>query len=218
VPVEDRAPRASDEARLVHIVSRGDTLYSIAWGAGLDYRAVARWNGIEPPYVITPGQKIRLRPRRGQAPAPAVTASTRPAQPAAGRVESRPEPVPAGREGWMWPVKGPILRKFSTSSANPGIDIGGRAGQTVRSAADGRIVYSGDGLRGYGKLIIVKHNEMFLSAYAHNRKLLVREGDRVTRGQAIAEMGATGTDRVKLHFEIRKRGNAVDPLNYLPRS
>lgn len=232
VPVTDSGPRSSDEPGLVHIVREGDTLYSIAWDAGLDYHAVARWNGIAPPYVIKPGQRLRLRPPGGTATAPAATASTRrlPGAPdrelkpytGSGGASSPAEPAGAGggmtQSGWIWPANGPILRRFSRDSANPGIDIGGEAGQTVKSAADGRVVYSGDGLRGYGQLIIVKHNEMFLSAYAHNRKLLVREGDQVRRGQPIAEMGSTGTDRVKLHFEIRKQGTAVDPLQYLPKS
>lgn len=215
-PVRDSAPRSSAEPGLVHLVSKGDTLYSIAWDAGLDYRALARWNDISPPYVIRPGQKVRLRPGRDQA--STSTASARPA--AAPRPAPEPEPGSAevANRGWIWPAEGPVIRRFSRDSANPGIDIAGQPGQAVKSAADGRVVYSGDGLRGYGQLIIVKHNETFLSAYAHNRKLLVREGDRVRRGQPIAEMGATGTDRVKLHFEIRKQGTAVDPLQYLPKS
>lgn len=223
VPVrETGADSPSSSSKTVHAVRRGDTLYSIAWDAGLDYRALARWNDIPPPYVIRPGQRLRLRPAPGyRAPS---TASTRPATraPAAKKPTSRPDPGGAlqsgpPQDGWIWPTSGPVIRKFSPKEANPGIDIAGQAGQTVKSAADGRVVYSGDGLRGYGQLIIVKHNETFLSAYAHNRKLLVGEGQRVRRGQPIAEMGATGTDRVKLHFEIRREGTAVNPLQYLPR-
>jgi len=200
------------------VVEKGDTLYSIAWDAGVDYRALARWNEIPPPYVIQPGQRLRLRPRPGQrrtvaAPSPpADTARSAPAP------EPRSEPAPSAgaAPAWIWPTRGPVLRGFSPERASPGIDIGGEAGQAIQSAAGGRVVYSGDGLRGYGKLIIVKHNDTFLSAYAHNEKLLVAEGEQVTQGQPIAEMGDTGADRVKLHFEIRKRGNAVDPLQYLP--
>lgn len=213
VPVRDSGTRSSGEPRLVHIVRQGDTLYSIAWDAGLDYRALARWNGIPPPYLIRPGQKLRLRPdRAGSTTAGAVPPAVPTPKPAPGSSDNMAEP------GWIWPASGPVIRRFSRGSANPGIDIAGKPGQLVKSAAAGRVVYSGDGLRGYGQLIIVKHNETFLSAYAHNRKLLVREGDRVQRGQPIAEMGATGTDRVKLHFEIRKQGTAVDPLQYLPKS
>jgi len=214
VPVRDTGSRDAKTPEVLHVVRTGDTLYSIAWDAGLDYRALARWNGISSPYVIRPGQRLRLRPRAGQGPAP----GTRPARAA------RPKPAPGGPNStqssaspaWAWPTDGPLLRRFSDKSASPGIDIGGQPGQVVKSTADGRVVYSGDGLRGYGQLIIVKHNETFLSAYAHNRKLLVSEGEQVKRGQAIAEMGATGTDRVKLHFEIRERGDAVDPLRHLP--
>lgn len=216
-PVRDIGYRSSPEPSVVHIVRKGDTLYSIAFDAGLDYRAVARWNDIRPPYVITPGQKLRLRPPPGYR--PTVTASREPGRPATRKVEPERRPaVSTAAASWQWPARGQIIRRFSRDSANPGIDIAGEAGQTVRAAADGRIVYSGDGLRGYGQLIIVKHNESFLSAYAHNRKLLVQEGDQVRRGQPIAEMGATGTDRVKLHFEIRKQGTAVDPLKYLPKT
>jgi len=232
-PVRDAGYQPEPRPKVVHIVRRGDTLYSIAFGAGLDYRAVARWNGIAPPYVIKPGQKLRLRPPPGYQPPTTTTSrgstargTSQPAkkpasQPARKRdtTSASGAPAPSGAvRGWMWPAQGPILQRFSPNSANPGIDIGGQPGQSIRSAADGRVVYSGDGLRGYGQLIIVKHNETFLSAYAHNRKLLVREGDRVRQGQPIAEMGATGTNRVKLHFEIRKKGTAVDPLRYLPKT
>ena len=119
--------------------------------------------------------------------------------------------------GWVWPTEGRIVAGFSPRAGLKGIDISGKYGQTIRSAAAGKVVYAGAGLRGYGKLIIVKHNEVFLSAYAHNRKILAREGIRVAAGQRIAEMGDTGTDRVKLHFEIRKDGRPVNPIHYLPK-
>lgn len=218
-PLRDAGYRTSPAPSVVHIVRRGDTLYSIAFDAGLDYRAVARWNGIRSPYVITPGQKLRLRPPPGDKPVLAASRAPSPSRPASRQPDPGPRSTPAApAASWQWPAEGRIIRRFSRDSANPGIDIAGKPGQPVKSAADGRVVYSGDGLRGYGQLIIVKHNESFLSAYAHNRKLLVREGDRVRRGQPIAEMGDTGTDRVKLHFEIRKQGTAVDPLKYLPKT
>lgn len=202
----------------MHVVRKGDTLYSIAWAAGLDYRALARWNNISPPYVIRPGQQLRLRPGPGYEP-PVETSK----RPASRKTTTEPDkrvsqPDTPARNGWIWPTKGRVIRGFSPNHSNPGIDIAGQSGQTIKSAADGRVVYSGDGLRGYGQLIIVKHNETYLSAYAHNRKLLVNEGEKVRRGQPIAEMGSTGTDRVKLHFEIRKQGRAVDPMEYLPES
>ena len=134
--------------------------------------------------------------------------------------EAKPE-APAAAVGpddvaWMWPSSGRIIGQYS-ESGNKGLDFSGRAGDGVLAAADGKVVYAGSGLRGYGELVIVKHNATFLSAYAHNRKILVQEGQQVTRGQKIAEMGSTDSDGVKLHFEIRRQGKPVDPLQYLPR-
>jgi lipoprotein NlpD len=121
----------------------------------------------------------------------------------------------AGDEGvaWIWPASGKVLRGFSDN--NKGVDIGGRMGQPVLAAGDGKVVYSGNGLRGYGKLIIIKHNKTYLSAYAHNSQLLVKEGQSVKKGQKIAEMGNSDADQVKLHFEIRRFGKPVDPMQYL---
>lgn len=207
----------------MHVVQAGDTLYSIAWDAGLDYRALAEWNGIAPPYLIRPGEKLSLRPPHGRnraRRAGTAETSSASASPSSRRSSASPAKSPDSLRvpAWVWPAKGRIIRRFSRNAASRGIDIAGKAGETVRSAADGRVVYAGDGLRGYGELIIVKHNDLFLSAYAHNRKLLVHEGEEVRRGQPIAEMGSTGTNRVKLHFEIRKEGVAVNPLQYLPKS
>lgn len=117
---------------------------------------------------------------------------------------------------WIWPANGKVLGQFSESGSK-GIDIGGKAGDPVIAAGDGKVVYSGTGLRGYGMLIIVKHNATFLSAYAHNQKLLVKEGQTVSKGQKIAEMGNSDADQVKLHFEVRRQGKPVDPLKYLPQ-
>ena len=118
---------------------------------------------------------------------------------------------------WAWPTEGKILARFNAKGPNKGIDIGGRKGQAIRAAARGTVVYQGSGLRGYGKLIIIKHNADFLSAYAHSDRIYVREGNVIKRGQKIAEMGSSGTNRVKLHFEIRRRGIPVNPLKYLPK-
>jgi lipoprotein NlpD len=149
-------------------------------------------------------------------------ASAKPAE-----VEPKPEPRPAPPAApatsgdadaldWAWPAKGRIIAGFSETANLKGIDIAGTAGQAVNASAAGRVVYAGTGLRGYGKLIIIKHNATFLSAYAHNREILVKEGQQVARGQKIAEMGNTDADQVKLHFEIRRQGKPMDPAKYLP--
>lgn len=242
-------------------VVKGDTLYSIAFRHGVDFRDVARWNGIPAPYTIRPGQQLVLRapsprdvvaarpvtrvsplPRvsstrvavaRPAAPSIAASAPMRPATmtddvPVAGEPASvsmppagPPAPSPGGTRSvggvqWRWPADGRVISGFQSGDAIPGIEIGGAAGSPVRAAADGVVVYSGNGLVGYGELIIVKHNDDFLSAYGHNRKRLVREGQRVSAGQQIAEMGDTGASRDELQFQIRRNGNPVNPLDYLP--
>ncbi len=207
----------------VHLVAPGESLYSIAWKYDLDYKVLARWNGIQPPYTIVPGQRLRVKP-------PAPVSTSPPPKPRAAQAPLRGKPVspprrsppkalsPAGRLHWQWPVKGPVIKGFRPkASGKKGIVIGGRAGQPVRAAEAGKVVYAGSGLVGYGRLIIIKHNNDFLSAYGHNSKLRVHEGDRVRKGQVIAEMGSSGTNRVQLHFEIRYQGRPVDPLRYLPR-
>jgi len=180
----------------------------------MDYRSLAEWNKIPAPYLIKPGQRLVLvepsRPYRKNTTTPKTK-----------NVQSKPKPdsatTPASGKGWVWPVEGPVLRQFSAAKGSKGIDIGGSNGTSIRASAGGRVVYAGSGLRGYGKLIIVKHDEVYLSAYAHNSKLLVEDGATVIKGQQIALMGKTGTDRIKLHFEIRQRGKPVDPLKYLSK-
>ncbi|HEB58148.1 MAG TPA: LysM peptidoglycan-binding domain-containing protein [Gammaproteobacteria bacterium] len=216
-----------------HTIRHGDTLYSIAFQYGYDYREVARWNGIRPPYHIYPGQRIRLTPPEpavAQAPPnqPATPRATpKPAPRAAARPpRASPAPLPAsprpaagrGRIRWQWPASGKLIARFSPKAkGKKGIVIGGRPGQPVTAAADGTVVYAGSGLRGYGQLIIIKHNEVYFSAYAHNRRLRVREEQKVKKGQRIADMGSSGTDRAVLHFEIRRNGIPVNPLTYLPK-
>lgn len=198
-----------------HIVRRGDTLYSIAWRYGLDYRNVASWNRIEPPYTIFPGQRVDINGT--------FTASS-PQSPNSNNVAKRRTRTETSKEsatsdsevGWKWPTRGKMIASFQ-ASGRKGVDIAGHFDQPIYAAAGGRVVYSGGGLRGYGKLIIIKHNKRFLSAYAHNNKLLVEEGDKVSGGQHIASMGRSGADRVMLHFEIRHDGNPVDPARYLPK-
>ncbi|WP_233280175.1 peptidoglycan DD-metalloendopeptidase family protein [Pseudomonas xionganensis] len=221
-----------------YVVRRGDTLYSIAFRFGWDWKALAARNGIVEPYLIRVGQVIRFDgqpPARSTqvakapvvipAPAPRpsqpVQPATKQAQPAPSKtlpVSTPKTPVERSASGWRWPAQGTVISRFSSNgSLNKGIDIAGELGQPVSAASDGSVVYAGSGLRGYGELLIIKHSDTYVSAYGHNRRLLVQEGQKVKAGQTIAEMGSTGTDRVKLHFEIRRQGKPVDPLQYLPR-
>ncbi|MGZ7456253.1 peptidoglycan DD-metalloendopeptidase family protein [Pseudomonas sp. Ma2-10] len=215
-----------------YVVRPKDTLFSIAFRYGWDYKALAARNNIPTPYTIYPGQTIRFDGRTGSTPSSSLkttvirrqangaTTSTAAVVPS---VASKPTPAPtppAGPTptGWGWPSNGILIGKFSSNgSLNKGIDIAGDLGQPVLAASDGTVVYAGSGLRGYGELVIIKHSDTYVSAYGHNRRLLVREGQQVKVGQTIAEMGSTGTDRVKLHFEIRRQGKPVDPLQFLPR-
>lgn len=209
---------------IYHKVEPGETLYSIGWRYGHDYKTIAKWNGIAAPYVISKGQVIRVAP-----PGPdgeKSTHVTKSKQPTANKVgkltdkrESRSSKPYAKVKGWQWPTKGKVVRRFSAkSSVRKGIDIAGKDGQEIYAVSSGKVVYSGSGLVGYGRLIIIKHNRTFLSAYGHNRRLMVKEGDRVKSGQVIAEMGSSGTaaNSPMLHFEIRRDGKPVNPMRYLP--
>jgi len=196
------------------LVVAGDTLYSIAADAGIHYRQLAEWNNIRHPYIIRPGQRLRVTRPDKLATATQQRSTKSPSRP---KTLSKAPPKAAATGPWVWPTDGPILARFTPNGANKGLDIGGKRGQTVRAAAAGRVVYQGSGLRGYGQLIIVKHNGEFLSAYAHCDRIYAEEGDVIKVGQKIAAMGGSGADRVKLHFEIRYRGSPVDPLKYLPR-
>ena len=271
-------------------VAKGDTLYSIAFRNGVDFRDLASWNHIDSPYTIWPGQELKLSSPDGRPPAAAavhaapVVATAKPVPPTAHVVTPAPQPQPGfqpaaastasaavvaapstaapahastlapaasttpvvpvagapaataantpppappvpaapgatrsnGGVNWRWPADGQLIKRFQSGDAIPGIEIAGKSGDPVRAAADGVVVYSGNGLVGYGELVIVKHNDSYLSAYGHNSKRLVKEGQRVTAGQQIAEMGSTGASRDELQFQIRKDGNPVDPLGYLP--
>ncbi|WP_448506968.1 peptidoglycan DD-metalloendopeptidase family protein [Immundisolibacter sp.] len=179
-----------------YLVQRGDTLASIGRRYGIDYLALAQLNGIGPPYTIHPGQRLRL---------PGAASGGQPAPVA-----------PPG--GWTWPTAGTTLRGYSAAhGGNKGLDIAGQIGQPVRAAAAGTVVYAGNGLRQYGNLVIVKHNEDYLSAYGHLQKIAVAEGSVVTTGQTIASMGSPGDGPGVLHFEIRYRGTPIDPAGVLPR-
>ncbi|WP_410199711.1 murein hydrolase activator EnvC family protein, partial [Burkholderia cenocepacia] len=149
------------------------------------------------------------------APAAGTSSALAATPPAAATGSSDTAAAPSGPVTFAWPARGPVLNGFDDAK-NKGVNIGGTAGEAVKAAADGRVVYSGNGLRGYGNLIIIKHDATYLTAYAHNRALMVKEGDAVTKGQKIAEMGNSDADRVMLHFEVRRQGKPVDPLKYLP--
>jgi lipoprotein NlpD len=263
------AIQAAPVAPAYYVVKRGDTLYSIALEHGIDYRELARWNGIDDPAKVRTGQSLRLaapadapppggvqvgtvqapggieaRPL-GQAPGSAgpIPEGVRSApqalrlpysqqnlaalsrgeiKPEAVRPEAAKPPVAALPERdpdaieFAWPVRGKILAGFAEPN-NKGLDIAGKPGDPVLAAAPGRVMYTGTGIRGYGKLIVIKHDNNFNSVYAHNREILVKEGQNVTKGQRIAELGDTDADAPKLHFEIRKSGKPVDPMRYLPQ-
>ncbi|MBA2594055.1 MAG: peptidoglycan DD-metalloendopeptidase family protein [Gammaproteobacteria bacterium] len=213
-----RANNAGVGARQ-HVVARGDTLHSIAWRYRLDYREIARWNRIKAPFIIYPGQRLALHQTQGSgtAPRPAPRRQVRASAPHAISPPTRRQPPPAGSIQWQWPARGKPL-PADTASSRQGLDLLGQPGQPIWAAAAGEVVYSGDGLVGYGRLIIIRHDDVYLSAYAHNRRLLVQEGHRVARGQQIAEMGNSGSRQVKLYFEIRRNGRPVPPLRYLPKA
>ncbi|MGH8235058.1 MAG: peptidoglycan DD-metalloendopeptidase family protein [Rhodanobacteraceae bacterium] len=267
-----------------YTVAPGDTLYSIAFAHGLDFRTLAAQNNIPPPYVIHPGQVLTLKRAREASPtttpvagaampivpvpksqpvattpkpagpvfgpvttqsltangvAPTASSSAAAAAPVAAAsgppapvsrpfaqpvVATVPMPPPGATRSaagitWRWPASGKIVGGFQSGSGGDGagVDIAGNVGDPVRAAAGGTVVYSGNGLIGYGELIIIKHNDTYLSAYGHNSKRLVKEGQHVDAGQEIALMGASGAPRVELHFEIRKDGKPVDPLVFLPQ-
>lgn len=224
-----------------YTVKPGDTLIRIGLDAGQHHKDIARWNALDNPDRIEVGQVLRVVPPVASEPVavakPITTASVAPAPLAAAQAPAKAASAPvvaasapaaavspaptastsSGDEelGWIWPSKGAVLTGFDEVK-NKGLDLGGAAGDPVVAAAEGRVVYSGEGLRGYGKLIILKHNNTYLTAYAHNQTLLVKEDQSVKRGQKIAEMGSTDSDKVKLHFEVRRQGKPVDPAKYLP--
>jgi lipoprotein NlpD len=240
-PVEDRRPaRAKAPAPAAkapaatpapvpvaegfYVVRRGDTLYGIALEHGADYREVAQWNSLDDPAKLRVGQVLRVTP-------PAAGGVQVGAVPSTGRIESRPvqdqKPAPSvAREEpkldaqplqFLWPAKGKLLAGFA-EPRRKGIDIDGKIGDPVIAAAAGRVTYVGSGIPGLGKLVVIKHDQGYITVYAHNKDVLVKEQQSVTRGQKIAELGNTDAERPKLHFQIRKGSAAVDPLLYLPKS
>ena len=261
-PVEDRSAARSGYMAAndgTYRVRPGDSLHAIAFNFGLDWREIARWNGIEAPYVIYPDQVLRLgpapapshsvtttaarpyprssdravtrdtagepaptappEPPKSQVPASqqAQQARTTPPPPPTTRPASRPAVSSADPAAWRWPVQGRLISRFRPNDpSRNGIEIGGLEGQPIEAAAAGEVVYSGNGLIGYGELIIIKHSDRMLSAYGHNRTRLVAEGQVVAAGEKIAEMGKDERNRSLLHFEIRRDGTPQDPLRYLP--
>ena len=235
------APTSADNAGKpgYYTVKQGDTLARIGLESGQNYRDIARWNNLENPNRIDTGQILRVIPpgsledgsvSRAVAPSkiavtPIGAAAEKPAPPASAVQATTPAPLSAPAAtanvvedavGFVWPARGSIVAGFDESKNRKGLDIGGTAGDAVLAAAEGKVVYAGAGLRGYGNLIILKHSSTYLTAYAHNQTLLVKEEQTVKQGQRIAEMGSSDTDQVKLHFEVRKLGKPVDPLKYLP--
>jgi lipoprotein NlpD len=216
-------------------VKPGDTMTRIGLETGQTAKDIARWSGVDNPHKIEVGQVLRVVPPVPSSAVPAAVASTSAAtgvvtQPvtqasvtptgnAAPPSSTTVSPVVAGGGdddiAWIWPTSGAVLAGFDEVK-NKGLDIAGSLGDSVVAAADGRVVYVGAGLRGYGNLIILKHNNTYLTAYAHNKSLLVIEDQAVRKGQKIAEMGNSDADRVKLHFEVRRQGKPVDPSKYLP--
>lgn len=264
-PIEDRSRPGTARGAQSYTVRRGDTLFSIAFRYGLDYRRLAAANAIARPYTIFPGQRLMLREARAQSAAgslasrgsPTVSAAPK-VSPAAAKgttakgtaVKARPAPppaktapppaktapapgqaapasavavsakaasgaAPATSASWQWPAAGRVVRRFD-GTLNKGIDIAGPRGDVVRATRAGRVVYAGTGIAGYGLMLILRHSEEYLSAYGHSDALLVKEGDAVRAGQGVARRGSSGTDSVKLHFEIRRHGRPLDPLSVLP--
>lgn len=237
-----RLPAGSENAGKpgFYTVRPGDTLNRIALETGQSPRDIARWSSLANPNVLEVGQVLRVTPPPAEVP----VAITRPVTPPSVLVPSTPLPPtspastatppaaattpPPAQPGevppaaasdddvpWLWPSSGNVIAGFDEVK-NKGLDFAGNAGDPVLAAADGRVVYAGAGLRGYGNLVILKHNNTYLTAYAHNQSLLVKEDQTVRRGQKIAEMGSSDADRVKLHFEVRRQGKPVDPAKYLP--
>ena len=207
-----------------YTVKPGDTVIRIGLDTGQNWRDIVRWNNLENPNLIEVGQVLRVAPpvsdssqvaTRPVAPGSATAAASaaRPASAATGTAA----PTSAGEDevAFIWPAQGQLIGGFDDVK-NKGFDIAGKSGDPILASADGRVVYAGAGLRGYGNLIILKHNNTYLTAYAHNQTLLVKEDQTVKKGQKIAEMGNSDADRVKLHFEVRRQGKPVDPAKYLP--
>ena len=200
----------------VYKVKKGDTLYSISWRYGMNYKSLANINNIRSPYKIFIGQKIRFKSYKTTTTQPSKKTTT--TTPKTTKKAATTASSANKRLTWRWPTKGRVISTYSKSATGrKGINIAGKSGQNVVASAAGKVVYSGNGLPRYGNLLIIKHNDVYLSAYAHNKKLLVKEGQQVKSGQKIATLGKTGAQQNQLHFEIRRNGKPVDPMRFLPK-
>jgi lipoprotein NlpD len=223
VKAQEPQPAAADG---YYVVKKGDTLYSIALDNGADYRELAQWNALDDPTKLRIGQVLRVIPPAE--PAAVVTVSpargvaapeTKPigAPPVVATTVKPQAAIPEPAAQFVWPAKGRVLAGFSEPRSK-GIDIDGKLGDPVVAAAAGRVTYIGSGIPGLGKLVVIRHDSGFITVYAHNRNILVKEQQAVARGERIAELGSSDADRPKLHFQIRKGSAPVDPLRYLPAS
>jgi len=200
-------------------VRKGDTLNALAHKYRMSARQLASINGLRPPYVIKTGQTLNLTAAKTRPVTTTTSGKTTSTASTSRKTSGTSFSADNKNIIWQWPVKGRLITTFkSNKTGRKGIDIAGKEGAGIRAAAAGKVVYSGNGLISYGNLLIIKHNRSYLSAYAHNRKLLVKEGETIKAGQKIAELGKTGADSPRLHFEIRKNGKPVNPLKYLPNS
>jgi len=192
-----------------YTVQSGDTLYAVGYRTGYGYKKVAAWNSIKPPYKLSVGKKLRLfSTYKKKTRWKKSTKKTKP--------KKKWQSTKLNKLHWQWPVKGKLLRSFYATDQK-GIDIAGKVGRKIKAAESGVVVYSGSSLVGYGRLLIIKHNYLYLSAYGQNRRLLVKEGQKVKRGQVIAEMGVGVNAKPLLHFEIRRNGDPLNPIKYLPK-
>ncbi len=249
-PVATRQPPPSEKIQ-EHIVSRGETLFAIAWRYEVEMATLAAVNGLRPPYLIYPGQRLNLntssmprsassgqvaatpvpvaptinvaRAGAGSSPGPAgmgSSATTRPSAAPPRQPSSQPSQASVSNTFsagvWRWPVQGSVSKYYDSNKQLKGINIQSVAGRSIVAAAPGAVVYAGSGLRGYGQLIIIKHSDKYLSAYAHNRKILVSEGEAISAGKVIGEVGGDADNPGRLYFEIRENGKPVDPLRLLP--
>ncbi|MGJ0429921.1 peptidoglycan DD-metalloendopeptidase family protein [Methylobacter sp.] len=217
IEAEDNTKRITAGTKY-YVIERGDTLYSIGLRSGHGYQRLAQWNRLSPPYVLAIGRKLKLfNSDQGYSAVAAMNPIKKNGRKPQKKLIFSDTNKIVAKLNWQWPIEGNVIKNF-TQSNNKGIDIRGKAGQAVSAAEAGKVAYSGKGLIGYDNLLIIKHNERYLSAYANNNRLLVSEGQTIKKGQVIGYVGKNGPGQASLHFEIRKNGKSVNPLNYLPKN